>query len=60
MIRFLSTDTHAPAGAVLGAGDNVLHHQLCFPQFLLQLRQFKVGWREKTERAGDQQRVECM
>lgn len=34
---------HPPVGAVVGAGDDVLHHQLRLPQPLLQLSQLEVG-----------------
>lgn len=41
---------HPPVRTVVCVRNNVLHHQLCFPQFLLQLCQLIVSWGVKKKR----------
>lgn len=37
----------SPVRTVVGFGNNLLHHQLCLPQLLLQLGQLEISWRAK-------------
>lgn len=47
--NFLSSvkGVQSPVRTVVGVGNNLLHHQLCLPQLLLQLGQLEISWRAK-------------